>query len=118
MQYMFLIYLDENSLSESQRAQCYSESAGYARELQAKGKRVSASPLQPTYMAKSVRHRNGGTSVTDGPFAETKEHLGGFFLAELDSMDEAVEIAGRIPAGKWGTVEVRPVLDIPPLLAG
>jgi hypothetical protein len=116
MQYMFLIYLDENSLTEAQRAQCYGESAAYARELQATGRQVSASPLQLTNTAKSVRHRNGVRSITDGPFAETKEHLGGFFLADAASMDEAIEIAGNIPAGRWGTVEIRPVLDISSLV--
>jgi hypothetical protein len=112
MQYMFLIYLDENSLSETEREQCYAESAAYANELQASGKRVSAAPLHPTLTARSVRNRGGEPVVTDGPFAETKEHLGGFFLVDAQDLDEAVEIAGKIPAGRWGTVEVRPVLQI------
>lgn len=115
MQYMFLIYLDENSLSEKQRAECYAESAAYARELYASGKRVSASPLQPTLTATSVRSREGKRVVTDGPFAETREQLGGFFLADAENLDEAIEIAGKIPAGRWGTVEIRPVLEIPGL---
>jgi hypothetical protein len=115
MQYMFLIYLDENSLSESQRMQCYEESAAYARELHASGKRVVAAPLQPTRAATSVRRRNGKRVVVDGPFTETKEHLGGFFLVDAEDLDEALEIAGKIPAGRWGTVEIRPVLEVPGL---
>jgi hypothetical protein len=115
MQYMFLIYLPENSLSEAERARCYTESAAFARELHTSGKRVSASPLQPTLTAKSVRSRDGKRVVRDGPFAETKEQLGGFFLVDANDLDEAIEIAGQIPAGRWGTVEVRPVLEIPGL---
>ena len=115
MQYMFLIYLPENSLSEAQREQCYTESAAFARDLHASGRRVSASPLQPTLTAKSVRSRDGKRVVRDGPFAETKEQLGGFFLVDAKDLDEAIEIAGQIPAGRWGTVEVRPVLEIPGL---
>lgn len=112
MRYMFLIYLDENSLSEEQRTSCYRESAGYAMELHAKGKLVSVSPLHPTAMATSVRRPEGKPIITDGPFAETREQLGGFFIVDANNLDEAIEIAGRIPAGRWGTVEIRPLLDI------
>jgi hypothetical protein len=112
MQYMFLIYLDENSLSEEQRASCYQESAGYAMELHASGKRVSAAPLHPSTTATSVRTREGKRIITDGPFAETREQLGGFFLVDASNLDEAIEIAGKIPAGRWGTVEIRPVLEV------
>lgn len=112
MQYMFLIYLDENSLSEAQRTECYAESAGYAQELHARGKSVLAAPLRPTVTATSVRRPDGTPVVSDGPFAETKEQLGGFFLVDAENLDEAIEIAGKIPAGRWGTVEIRPVLEI------
>lgn len=112
MQYMMLIYLDEENLTESQRAQCYSDSAQYARELHAVGKVISAAPLQPTSTATSLGYRDGKRVVTDGPFAETREQLGGFFLVEAGNLDEAIEIAGRIPAGRWGTVEIRPVVPI------
>jgi hypothetical protein len=115
MQYMFLIYLDENSLSETQRTQCYAESAAYARELHASGKRITVAPLQPTLTATSVRSQEGKRVVIDGPFAETREQLGGFFLVDAENLDEAIEIAGKIPAGRWGTVEIRPVLEIPGL---
>jgi hypothetical protein len=112
MQYMMLIYLDENSLSEPARNQCYSDSAGYARELHTQGKLVAVAPLQPTSMATSVRYNEGQRLVTDGPFAETREQLGGFFLIEANNLDEAIEIAGQIPAGRWGTVEIRPIVEI------
>jgi hypothetical protein len=113
MRYMFLIYQDENLLSEDQRAQCYAESAGYARELHASGRRVAAAPLHPTLTATSVREREGKRVVTDGPFAETREQLGGFFLVDAENLDDAIEIAGKIPAGRWGTVEIRPVIEVP-----
>ncbi|MGH9686465.1 MAG: YciI family protein [Candidatus Acidiferrales bacterium] len=112
MQYMMPIYLDENLLSESTRDQCYADSAGYARGLHAKGKLVAVAPLQPTSTATSVRYSGAQRLVTDGPFAETREQLGGFFLIEANGLDEAIEIAGQIPAGRWGTVEIRPVVEI------
>jgi hypothetical protein len=112
MKYMLLIYLDENGLSESERVHCYEESAAYARELHAGGKYLAASPLHPTSTATSLRIRDGKRLITDGPFAETREQLGGFFLIEADNLDQAIEIAGQIPAGRWGTVEIRPVLEI------
>lgn len=115
MQYMFLLYHDENALTEEQRAQCYGDSAAYGRKLHAEGRRVVAQPLYPTATATSVRTREGKRLVTDGPFAETREQLGGFFLIDAENLDEAIEIAGNIPAGKWGTVEIRPVLEVPGL---
>jgi hypothetical protein len=115
MQYMFLIYLDENLLSEAQLAECYAESAEYARELHASGRRVLAAPLHPSQTATSLRTHEGKRLVTDGPFAETREQLGGLFLADAKNLDEAIEIAEKIPAGRWGTVEIRPVLEVPGL---
>ena len=112
MQYMLLIYLDENAPSESQRMECYRESTEFAHQLHASGKYLAAAPLQPTSTASSVRMRDGRGAVTDGPFAETREQLGGFFLVEAVDLDEAIDIASRIPAGRWGTVEVRPVVEI------
>ncbi len=112
MKYMLLIYLDENGLSEAQRSQCYMESAAYARQLHASGRYLSAAPLQPTSTATSVRIRDGRRLVTDGPFAETREQLGGFFLIEAENLDQAIQIAGDIPAGRWGTVEIRPLIEI------
>ena len=112
MQYMLLIYLDENALSENERAACYEDSAGYARQLHERGKYIAAAPLHPTSSATSVRTRDGKQVMTDGPFAETREQLGGYFLIEAANLDEAVEIAAKIPAARWGTVEIRPVMEI------
>jgi hypothetical protein len=115
MQYMFLLYYDENSLSETDLAECYAESTEYVKELMASGKRVLALPLQPTRMATSVRARDGKRVLIDGPFAETREQLGGFFVVDADNLDEAIAIAKKIPAGQYGTVEIRPVVEIPEL---
>ena len=112
MQYMMLIYLDEDSITEEQRAQGYQDSAAYARQLLAEGKCLAVAPLEPTLTATSIRHSEGKRIITDGPFAETREQLGGFFLINAANLDEALEIAGKIPAGRWGTVEVRPVMEI------
>jgi hypothetical protein len=112
MKYMLLIYHDEHALSDSERAACYAESTQLARDLHSSGRFVAANPLQPTTKAASVRVRNGETSVIDGPFAETKEQLGGYFLVDAASRDEAIGIAARIPMARKGTVEVRPIIEI------
>jgi hypothetical protein len=117
MQYMLLIYLEEGALNETERASCYEESAAFARQLHGRGKYVAAAPLHPTSTATSLRTRDGRSLVTDGPFAETREQLGGFFLIETENLDEAIEIARQIPAGRFGTVEIRPVMPIPGLPA-
>ena len=115
MQYMLLIYLRESEISEEERTQCYTDSAAYARQLAEKGKYLAAAPLQPTLTATSVRVQDGKRAITDGPFAETREQLGGYFLIDAADLDEAIEIAANIPAGKWGTVEIRPVIEVPNL---
>ena len=115
MKYMLLIYLDEQALSEAERQECYAESTQLAQEIYSNGQYLAANPLHPTSMATSVRVRNGKRLVTDGPFAETREQLGGYFLIEANNLDEAIGIAGRIPMARKGTVEVRPVIDIPGL---
>ena len=115
MKYMLLIYGDENALSDSEREMCYGESLQLVNDLQAKGQFLGASPLHPTTVATSVRIREGKPLITDGPFAETKEQLGGFFMVEARNLDEALDIASRIPAAKWGTVEVRPAVELPGL---
>ncbi len=112
MKYMLLIYLDENGLSETDYAQCYKESAQFAVQLSKTGQYLGAGPLHPTSTATSVRVRDNKRLVTDGPFAETREQLGGYFLIDAKDLDEAIGIAGRIPAGRWGTVEIRPVMEI------
>jgi hypothetical protein len=115
MQFMLLIYLDEQALTESERQECYEESAQLAHELHAKGQYRAAAPLQPTSTATSVRVRRDEQLVTDGPFAETREQMGGYFLIEARDRDEAIAIAARIPMARQGTVEVRPVIEIPGL---
>lgn len=112
MKYMLLIYGDENGLSETERKDCYAESTRLAHDLHANGQYVAANPLFPTSMATSVKVRDGKRLVTDGPFAETREQLGGYFLIESKDLDEAIGIAGRIPMARKGTVEVRPVIEI------
>jgi hypothetical protein len=112
MKYMLLIYLDERALSETERAECYLESTQLAHAIHSTGQYLAASPLQPTSMATSVRVRDGKRLVTDGPFAETREQLGGYFLIEAKHLDEAIAIAVRIPMARKGTVEVRPVIEI------
>lgn len=112
MKYMLLIYMDENAMDQNERESCYVESAQLTQELHANGKYLSANPLKPVSTATSVRVREGKRLVTDGPFAETREQLGGYFLVEAEDLDEAIGIAQRIPGSRKGTVEIRPVLDI------
>ena len=112
MKYMLLVYLDEQVLSDSEREHCYVESARLTQDLNASGQYLAASPLHPVSTATSVRVRDGKRVVTDGPFAETREQLGGFYLVEARDLDEAMNIAERIPPAKFGTVEIRPVMEI------
>jgi len=109
---MLLVYLEERALSDTERETCYIESAELARDLSDKGKYLSAGPLHPVSMATSVRVRNGKRLVTDGPFAETREQLGGYYLIDANDLDEAMSIAERVPVAKVGTIEIRPVLEI------
>lgn len=117
MRYMLLIYLDEQALDNTEREQCYRESAQLAHQLDAAGQYLAAAPLQPTATATSVRVRAGKRVVTDGPFAETKEQLGGYFLIDATDLDEAIAIAARIPMARRGTVEVRPIVHLSDLPA-
>jgi hypothetical protein len=112
MKYMLLIYLDEHTLSEVEREECYQESTQLAHQLKASGQYLSANPLQPTALATSVRVRDGKQFITDGPFAETREQLGGYYLVDASDLDEAISIASRIPMVRKGTVEIRPVIEI------
>lgn len=117
MKYMLLIYQDETLLTDAVREECYAESTQLARELHTSGKFVAASPLHPVETATSVRVREGKTVLIDGPFAETREQLGGYYLVDVKDVDEAIAIAARIPGARKGTVEVRPILEIPGLPA-
>jgi hypothetical protein len=115
MKYMLLIYMADDAMNDAERQACYVESTQLAHELKAQGKFLGASPLQPTTTATSVRIRDGKRFVTDGPFAETREHLGGFYLIDAANLDEAIKIASRIPGARKGTVEIRPVFELPNL---
>ena len=115
MKYMLLLYADEQVWSEPEREKCYGESAQVAHQLKAKGQYLAASPLQPVATATSVRVRDSKRLVTDGPFAETREQLGGYFLVDAKDLDEAIEIAGQLPGARKGTVEIRPVVEVPSL---
>jgi hypothetical protein len=113
--YLLLIYGDEQALDDAEREECYRESTALAHQLAAAGQYLAASPLHPTSTATSVRVREGKRLVTDGPFAETREQLGGYFLIDARDLDEAIAVAARIPMARRGTVEVRPVIEIPGL---
>jgi hypothetical protein len=115
MKYMLLIYTDEKAWTEAEREKCFAESTQLTHELHTRGQYLGAAPLHPVAAATSVRIRNGKRLVTDGPFAETHEQLGGFFLIEASDLDEAIAIAARLPGARKGTVEVRPVLELPGL---
>ena len=112
MKYMLLIYLEENAMSEAERNHCYVESAQLAQNLHSNGQFLATAPLHPVATATSVRVREGKRLVTDGPFAETREQLGGYYLIEANDLDEAIGIAERIPPARFGTVEIRPVMEI------
>ncbi|HWO03067.1 MAG TPA: YciI family protein [Blastocatellia bacterium] len=115
MKYMLLVYLDEQALTEAERERCYVESAQLTQDLNKTGNYIYAGPLHPTSTATSVRIRDGKRLVTDGPFAETREQLGGYYLIEARDLDEAMGIAERVPVAHVGTIEIRPVLEIPGL---
>jgi len=115
MKYMLLIYMGENAMNETEREACYVESTQLCHDLEAKGQYLAASPLHPVATATSVRVRDGKRFVTDGPFAETREQLGGYYLIDARDLDEAIAIASRIPPVSKGTVEIRPVMEIPGL---
>ncbi len=112
MKYMLLIYSDENAWTESERENCYADSVQLTQQLHANGQFLGASPLHSVSTATSVRVRDGKKLVTDGPFAETREQLGGYFLIEAQDLDEAIAIARRIPSASKGTVEIRPIVEL------
>jgi hypothetical protein len=108
MQYMLLIYANENGEAEGDE-DILERYGAFTQEVRENGKLVTADRLQPTSAATTVRIRNGETLVTDGPFAETKEHLGGYYVLDCDNVDEALEYAAKIPTAEYGSIEVRPV---------
>jgi hypothetical protein len=112
MKYMLLIYSDENAWTKSEREQCFAESVELTQKLHEKGQYLGASPLHPVATATSIRIHDGKKLVTDGPFAETREQLGGYFLVDAKDLDEAIAIAECIPSARKGTVEIRPILEL------
>ena len=112
MKYMLLVYSAEAAWTEQEQADCYTESIQLTHQLQANGQYLGASPLQPVSAATSVRIRGGKQMITDGPFAETHEQLGGYFLIDARDLNEAINIASRIPAAHRGTIEIRPVVEL------
>ncbi len=112
MKYMMLVYLADEAMTDAEREHCYVESAKLAQDLSACGKYLDASPLHHVSTATSVQVREGKRLVTDGPFAETREQLGGYYLIDARDLDEAIEIAEKIPPAKYGTIEIRPVMEI------
>ena len=113
MKFMLLVYNDENAYSPDERDACMRESSALCHELHAKGQFIAASPLDSVRVARSVQVREGKRLVTDGPFAETTEQLGGYYLIDVPTIEDALEIASRIPPAKKGTIEVRPLGFLP-----
>ncbi len=112
MKYLLLIYDREQErlqMSADDRGKLYADYKALVGELSANGRYVGGEPLQPTTTATSVRVRDGKAQITDGPFAETREQLGGYFLVEAKDLDEATKIAARMPGARVGTIEVRPL---------
>jgi hypothetical protein len=114
MKYLCLIYENEKSwetMAPAQRDAIMNEYFSFTEDIRQSGKYVAGEALQPTPMATTVRVRNGKVSTTDGPFAETKEQLGGFYLIEAKDLNDAIQVASRIPSARLGSIEVRPVID-------
>ena len=113
MRYALLVCVEENAeLSEEEVERQYAEFMDFQDEMQARGVLVSRERLRPTTLSTSVRVRDGGLVVADGPFAETKEQIAGFYIIDCEDLDEAIEIASRNPGARHGTIEVRPVWEI------
>jgi hypothetical protein len=116
MQYLLLIYGDEKAwmaMSEAERNAEYTEYMTFTADIKKSGHWIGGKALQPVHTATTVRVRSGKSSTTDGPFAETREQLGGYYLVEAKDLDEATRIAARIPGAKFGAIEVRPIMPTP-----
>ena len=111
MKYLCLVYSNEHELHSLPESPNDAECMAYAEAIQGSGRMLAAEALESVQTATTVRMRNGKVSITDGPFAETKEQLGGFYLIEANDLNEAIKIAARIPSVRVGTIEVRPVVD-------
>ena len=117
MRFMLLIYEDEKmwtTLSEAEAGKIFGEYMQFTDDIKKSGHFVNGNPLPPVHTATTVRLKDGKVTRTDGPFAETREQLGGYYLIEAKDLDEACAIGARIPAARTGSVEVRPVVQIPP----
>ena len=113
MKYIILLYAAEGAWPPDEHKVALAESIDLCHRLHDEGKYISAAPLHPPETAKCVRVRDGQANVSDGPFAETKEQLGGYFLVEAPDLDDAIAIASRIPGARRGTAEIRPLLPLP-----
>ena len=114
MRYLCLIYENEKAfetLPPAETEAIMGEYFQFTDDLRKNGKYVAAEALQPTASSTTVRVRNGKVSTTDGPFAETKEQLGGFYLIEATDLNDAIQVASRIPSARFGSIEIRPVVD-------
>lgn len=115
MKYLCLIYEDEVAASKippKEFEAMMSEYFSFTDDIRNSGHYLRGEPLEPTHTATTVRVRNGKTHTTDGPFAETKEQLGGFYLIEARDLNDAIQVAARIPSARWGSIEVRPVMEM------
>ncbi len=118
MRYLLLIYENEanwGKMSEEEKGKIFQEYMTFGKDIRAKGNYVAGEALQPVATATTVRVKNGKTLTTDGPFAEIKEQLGGFYLVEAKNLDEAIAIGSRIPSARSGSIEVRPIMPTPPV---
>ena len=114
MKYLCLVYVEEKTLHampQNERIALSNESMAYCDALRKQGQLLAASPLHPVETATTVRVREGKTSTTDGPFAETKEQLGGYLLIDVRDLNDAVRIASKFPAAQYGSIEVRPLKE-------
>jgi hypothetical protein len=118
MKYLLLIYENEaafSGLSEAEQGKIFEEYMDYTRRIRKSGNYLAGEALQPIATATTVRVKNGKTLTTDGPFAETREQLGGFYMVEAKDLDEAIALAAQIPASRNGSIEVRPIMPTPPV---
>ncbi len=116
MRYMLLIYSPESywqSISEQERGKIYQEYLDFTDSIRKSGHWVAGDPLEATAAATTVRVRNGKAMATDGPFAETREQLGGYYIVNAKNLDEATAIAERVPSSRIGSIEVRPIVEMP-----
>ena len=118
MKYLLLIYENEASfagISEAEQGKIFQEYMDYTKGIRKTGNYIGGEALQAISTATTVRVKNGKTLTTDGPFAETREQLGGFYLVEAKDLDEAIKLAAGIPASRTGSIEVRPIMPTPPV---